>query len=70
MSINKIRVDVLPLSRAKPAPSRTQANARTSPAVPALKPSYSQVTRLGIRARDPGKTHVTEAHCMQIRLFH
>ena len=26
-----------------------------------LKPSYSQVTRLGVRARDPGKRHVTEA---------
>ena len=51
---------VLPVSRAKPAPSHTQANARISPAAPALKPSYSQVTRLGIRACDPGKTHVTE----------
>ena len=50
------------LSRAKPAPLHTQANARISPAAPALKPSYSQVTRLGIRARDPGKTHVTGAH--------
>ena len=49
------------VSRAKPAPSHTQANTRTSPAVPALKPSYSQVTRLGIRARDPGKQHVTGA---------
>ena len=51
------------VSWAKPAPSpsHTQANARTSPTVPALKPSYSQVTRLGIRARDPGKQHVTEA---------
>ena len=49
------------LSRAKPAPSHTQVNARTSPAVPALKASYSQVTKLGIRARDPGKQHVTGA---------
>ena len=49
------------LSRAKPAPPHTQVNARTSPAMPALKPSYSQVTRLGIRARDPGKQHVTGA---------
>ena len=49
------------VSRAKPAPSHTQANARISPAAPALKPSYSQVTRLGIRARDPGKQHVTGA---------
>ena len=47
------------LSQAKPAPPHTQAIARTSPAVPALKPSYSQVTRLEIRARDPGKQHVT-----------
>ena len=46
------------LSRTKSAPSHTQAITRTSPAVPALKPSYSQVTRLGIRARDPGKQHV------------
>ena len=30
--------------------------------MPALKPSYSQVTRLGIRARDPGKQHMTGAH--------
>ena len=29
--------------------------------MPVLKPSYSQVTRLGIRARDPGKPHVTGA---------
>ena len=49
------------LSWAKPAPSHTQANTHTSPAVPTLKPSYSQVTRLGIRARDPGKQHVTRA---------
>ena len=47
--------------RVKPAPSHTQANTHTSPAVPALKPSYSQVTRLGIRAHDPGKQHVTGA---------
>ena len=46
------------LSRASPAPSHTQAITRTSPAVPALTPSYSQVTRWGIRARDPGKQHV------------
>ena len=49
------------LSWAKPVPSHTQANTRISPTVPALKPSYSQVTRLGIRARDPGKQHVTGA---------
>ena len=49
------------MSRVKPAPPHTQANARTSPTVPALKPSYSQVTKLGIRARDPGKQHVTGA---------
>ena len=49
------------LSQASPVPSHTQVNACTSPAVPTLKPSYSQVTRLGIRARDPGKQHVTEA---------
>ena len=49
------------LSRAEPAPSHTQANACTSPAVPALQPSYSQVTRLGTRARDPGKQHVIGA---------
>ena len=49
------------LLQAKPVPSHTQANMRTSPAVPALKPSYSQVTRLGIRAHDPGKQHVTGA---------
>ena len=47
------------LSRAKPTPPHTPANMRTSPAVPALKPSYSQITKLGIRARDPGKQHVT-----------
>ena len=34
--------------------------------MPALKPSYSQVTRLGIRARDPGKQHVIGA-CDQPR---
>ena len=50
------------LSRAKPAPPHTQAITRTSSAGPALKPSYSQVTRLGIRARDPGKQHVIGAH--------
>ena len=49
------------MSRAKPAPPHTQAITRTSPDVPALKPSYSQVTRLGIGARDPGKQHVTGA---------
>ena len=49
------------LSWAKPTPSHTQANACTSPAVPALKPSYSQVTRLGMRARDPGKQHMIGA---------
>ena len=49
-----------PLSRASPAPPHTQANTRTSRTVPALKPSYSQVTRLGIGARDPGKQHVTD----------
>ena len=54
-------VDSEKVSRAKPVPSHTQANARTSPAVPTLKPSYSQVTRLGIRAHDPGKQHVTGA---------
>ena len=42
-------------------PSCTQANACTSPAVPALKPSYSQVTKLGIRACNPGKQHVIGA---------
>ena len=40
------------LSQAKPAPSHTPANTHTSPAVPALKPSYSQVTKLGVRAYD------------------
>ena len=30
--------------------------------MPTLKPSYSQVTRLGIKACDPGKQHVIEAH--------
>ena len=50
------------VSRAKPTPSHTPANARTSPVVPTLKPSYSQVTKLGIRARDPGKQHVIGAH--------
>ena len=49
------------LSRVKPAPSHTPANACTSPVVPTLKPSYSQVTRLGIRACDPGKQHVIGA---------
>ena len=49
------------LSWAKPTPSHIQANACTSPAMPTLKPSYSQVTRLGIRARDPGKQHVIGA---------
>ena len=29
------------------------SNTCTSPAVPTLKSSYSQVTRLGIRAHDP-----------------
>ena len=48
------------LSWAKPVPSHTPANTHTSPAVPTLKPSYSQVTRLGIRARDSGKQHVVE----------
>ena len=43
-------------------PSCTQANTHTSPAVPTLKPSYSQVTRLGIRACDPEKQHMTEAY--------
>ena len=52
---------MLNLSRAKPAPSHTQANTRTSPTVSTLKPSYSQVTRLGIRAHDPGKQHVIGA---------
>ena len=51
----------LPLLQAKPVPSHTPANACTSPVVPALKPSYSQVTRLGIRACDPGKQHVIGA---------
>ena len=41
-------------------------NTHTSPAVPALKPSYSQVTRLGIRACNPGKQHVIGA-CDQPR---
>ena len=50
------------VSQAKPAPSHTPANACTSPVVPTLKPSYSQVTRLGIRARDPGKQHVIGTH--------
>ena len=50
------------LLQTKPTPSHTPANARTSPVVPALKPSYSQVTRLGIRAHDPGKQHVIRAH--------
>ena len=49
------------LSRAKPVPLHTRANTHTSPAVPALKPSYSQVTQLGIKACDPGKQHVIEA---------
>ena len=53
-------LEVCLVSQAKPVPSHTQANACTSPTVPALKPSYSQVTRLGIRAHDPGKQHVTE----------
>ena len=46
---------------AKPAPSQTPANTCTSLAVPALKPSYSQVTKLGIRACDPGKQHMIGA---------
>ena len=46
---------------AKPAPSQTLANACTSPAGPTLKLSYSLVTKLGIRACDPGKQHVTGA---------
>ena len=46
------------MSWAKPAPSHTPVNTCTSPAVPTLKPSYSQVTRLGIRAHDPGRQHV------------
>ena len=46
------------VSRAKPVPPQTPANARTSLTGPTLKPSYSQVTRLGIGARDPGKQHV------------
>ena len=50
------------LSQPKPAPSHTPANACTSPVVPTLKPSYSQVTRLGIRACDPGKQHMIGAH--------
>ena len=45
----------------KPVPSHTLANTHTSPMVPTLKPSYSQVTRLGIRAHDPGKQHVIGA---------
>ena len=48
------------LSRAKPMLSQTPANTCTSLAVPALKPSYSQVTKLRIRTRDPGKQHMTE----------
>ena len=47
--------------QAKPTPSHTPANACTSPAAPTLKPSYSQVTRLGIRAHDPGKQHMIGA---------
>ena len=50
MTASLITLQVL---QAKPAPSHTPAHARTSLAVPALKPSYSQVTKLGIRARDP-----------------
>ena len=33
--------------------------------MPALKPSYSQVTKLGVRACDPRKQHVTGA-CDQL----
>ena len=54
------------LLQAKPAPSHTLANACTSPVVPALKPSYSQVTRLGIRAHDPRKQHVIRTHDLQV----
>ena len=46
--------------QAKPVPPHTLANTCTSPAVPTLKPSYSQVTRLKIRACDPGKQHMIE----------
>ena len=50
------------LLQAKPVPSHIPVNTCTSPAVPTLKPSYSQVTRLGIRAYDPRKQHVIGAH--------
>ena len=60
--LQELPLPVVPLlSRVKPAPSHTQANTRTSQTAPALKPSYSQVTKLRIRARDPGKQHVTGA---------
>ena len=49
------------LSQVKPVPSQIPVNTHTSPAVPALKPSYSQVTKLGIGAHDPGKQHVMGA---------
>ena len=49
------------VSRAKPAPSQTPVKASTSPIMPALKPSYSQVTKMGTRACDPEKHHVTGA---------
>ena len=59
---NRDRNLTLLLSQAKPVPSHTRANTHTSPAVPTLKPSYSQVTQLGIKARDPGKQHMIEGH--------
>ena len=55
-------INTLCVSWAKPTPSHTPANTCTSPVVPTLKPSYSQVTRLGTRACDPGKQHVIGAH--------
>ena len=46
------------LSRAKLATSQTSPQAAISRAVPALKPSYSQVARMNQGARDRGTSHV------------
>jgi hypothetical protein len=50
------------LSRVKLVTTQTQAQQSPSPIEPALKPSYSHVTKWGIRSGDPGKSHMTRSH--------
>ena len=49
--------------------SQTPANTCTSLAAPTLKPSYSQVTRLGIRAHDPRRQHMIGACVVETHYF-